>query len=131
MVEVRIASAGRPEDAGSIGDCAVRALTHYLDIPYAEVEALLLAQTNYDRSRGVTHISWAWLLHQLGFEEYSVKVRLTAKNAADKLPDKCLLVFARHVAYYENGVVYDLFNTLAAKGCKQTRAVFAIPTQGA
>lgn len=124
-VEVRLALDVRPaEIEGRVGDCSIRALATFLDMPYLEVEELVKAHASYSRYRGVLNLHLYALLRDLGLTRVDARIRLNSKNAVERLPQKCLLIFRRHVVAYENGVLFDTFHTTDVAGCKQTVAYF-------
>lgn len=124
-VEIRLAMDVRPPDVGRVGDCSIRALSTFMDLPYREVEELVKANASYSPYRGVLNFDFYALLRDLGLTRVDARIRLSGKNAVDRLPRKCLLIFRHHVAAYENGVVYDTFDVKQVPGCKQTIAYFS------
>lgn len=123
-VEVHLAMDVRPPDVGRAGDCSIRALSTFMDLPYREVEELVKAHANYSPYRGVLNFDFYALLRDLGLTRVDARIRLNSKYAHEKLPRKCLLIFRTHVVAYENGKIFDTFNTLNVPGCKQTIAYF-------
>lgn len=124
-MDVRITTGGRPETMPQPrGDCSVRALAIFLKMSYKEIEDVLLAHTDYTPRRGVSNTLLYKLLEELGMTYIDSRVRLSAKNARERLPEKCLLVFRHHICAYEAGMIYDSFNIMQNTGTKQTRGVF-------
>lgn len=107
-------------------NCSAYTLMNALKTSYEEAEELLMGRTNYHRDRGVNSMQFHDLLRELGWTYTSAKIR-TSPTCPKRLPKACILLFNGHVAYYEDGVIYDQFETRRDKRCRQTFGYF---TQG-
>lgn len=114
------------EHKGYRADCSCRALSKILGIPYDECEALLFAETRYNPRRGgVVASDFRRLMTRgLGATFIPARIRLNSANAIDRLPKRAILSFTRHVAAYEDGVIFDSFQTTLVAGCKQTNGYY-------
>lgn len=139
-VDVVFTSAGRTyayrnERGEQIGDCVCRALAGYLGLPYAEVTDYLLANSNYTPYDGLTDYTYELLrgdchttrvMAALGLTFVRQRVRLNSATVREKLPPKAILWFVvpskrkGHFAYYENGTIYDTFDTRRGEVSRQT-----------
>lgn len=106
------------------GDCAVRALSTFLDRSYADVKTLLRSRYGYSPHRGVSLYDFHRLAEDLGLTYINAHIRLNSASAKDKLPKKCILLFGSHVAAYEDGTIFDIGYTTNTSGMKQTKGYF-------
>jgi hypothetical protein len=137
MIDVTITTSGRTypqrnERGKLIGDCVCRALTNYLDLPYAEVHEYLSETSNYHPFRGgvVGKNELINVMKGLGLRFVEKRVRINSATAVHKLPQKALLWFlipsrgCGHLVHYEDGVIFDTFDTKRGDTTKQTYGYF-------
>ena len=106
------------------GDCAIRAISRFFELPYAEVRDLMMRDYGYRPRGGVTLPMFDKFAKDFGLKFVEAHIRLNSATAKDKLPNKAILLFRRHVAAYESGTIFDLGYTANTPGMKQTKGYY-------
>ncbi len=135
MVDYVISDGGKAEvgldkqQAPKNGDCAVRALALYLNVPYTEALELMHSATSFTLTKkgGTPFEEYKALLLSLGMKYVRARIRVNSATATSKLPREAILIFKTHAVAYKNGTIHDSFYTTMHAGLKQTMGYFYTP----
>jgi cyanate permease len=118
-MKVMLTDAGQGKTQGR-ATCAARALALAMGWEFDTACSVLFSKTNFGLNTGVSVYSLNALLKSMGWEFVAKRVRLN-DTAEQRLPQRAILLFRDHVAYYMDSTIYDGFNTNQYKGYKQTQ----------
>jgi hypothetical protein len=117
-MKVVLTDAGQGSTQGR-GTCAARALALAMGWEFDTACSVLYSKTNFGLNTGVATADLFRLMTSMGWAYVDKRVRLN-ETAEQRLPERAILHFGRHVAYYMGGTIYDSFATNRYKGMKQT-----------
>jgi hypothetical protein len=107
------------------GDCAIRAMSLALGRDYLTLLNEVVRRQGrpvHDgkKSYGTETDVTTAILAEAGWTYAKERRKLNSAKALARLPRKAILHFNGHVAYIENGVIHDLFETQRDSDCRQT-----------
>lgn len=107
------------------GDCAIRAMSLALGRDYTTILNEVIRRQGrpvHDgrKSYGTETDVTTAILAEEGWTYAKERRKLNSAKALARLPRKAILHFNGHVAYIEDGVIHDLFETQRDRDCRQT-----------
>lgn len=100
----------------NVGDCAVRAVSVALDVPWEEAYTMMAANGFQMADMPSSNATWGAVLRQHGFYRAIIPNEcpdcFTAEDFANDHPDGVyVLGFGNHVATVVDGVIYDSWDS--------------------